>query len=59
MSKYTVIVTLYDQFDAESESEAYDLMMDALSTRCGMEVSHHEIIQDDDIDPAQLAVAIA
>ncbi len=48
MKKYTVIVTLFDQLEAEDADGAYDLMMDLIAGRDGMEISSHEVIEDEE-----------
>ncbi len=47
LNRYAVWITLVETYDAPNRDGAFDLAMEALNGRDGMEISSHEIIVQD------------
>ena len=46
LKKFNVHVRLADQYEAVDEDDAFDMMMDALEHREGLEIMGHDIIEE-------------
>lgn len=43
--KFYTWVTLVGEFEAEDDAEAFEMMMEAIANRDGLDISSHEIIE--------------
>ena len=46
MTKFYVYVTLVEKYEAPDAGEAFELMMNDIEQRDGMEISSHEVIEE-------------
>ena len=47
MGKYNVWITLVKEYEAEDSDEAFELAMNDIEHRDGMEISSHEVIEEE------------
>lgn len=46
--KYNVWITLVGAYEAESEDDAFDMALEDIAERDGMDIVKHEILQEED-----------
>ena len=48
MSKFNVWIQLVETYEAETADDAFDMALDAIANRDGMDISSHEIIEENE-----------